>query len=171
MTLQTSGTISINDLKAEFGSTSNRLRDYYRGGSIVPNSPVNSGVPTSGTISLFDFYGAQALEPLSYSLDGDPTPTVYKAGNSTYPVSATTSTIRITAVGGLAPFTITATKTGGSGGFELNTPATGANYKTFSWYKQYGEDNTDYTENWQLKIVDAAGQQATFATTVFVHIT
>lgn len=59
MTLQGSGTISINDIRAEFGGTNPAsLNQYYRGGSFVPNTSVNSGVPTSGPIALEDFYGA-----------------------------------------------------------------------------------------------------------------
>jgi hypothetical protein len=36
------------------------MSDYYRGGAYVPDIAANSGVPTSGTIALSDFYGAQA---------------------------------------------------------------------------------------------------------------
>ena len=61
MTLQLSGAISISDLVAEFGgSAPHSLSEYYRGGSLVPNTGTNSGVPTSGAISLTDFYGASA---------------------------------------------------------------------------------------------------------------
>lgn len=52
--------ISMNDLQAEFGgSTSNiDLFDYYRNGANVPDNPGNANVPTSGEISLQDFYGS-----------------------------------------------------------------------------------------------------------------
>lgn len=54
----TSGTISLGDLRTFFGdSGSIALGDLYKGGSIVPNISQNSGVPTSGTIDLADFYG------------------------------------------------------------------------------------------------------------------
>lgn len=62
MALQTSGQISINDLKTEFGSTSNCLADYYAGGGIV-NAATAPNVPTSGQICLSDFYGASASSP------------------------------------------------------------------------------------------------------------
>lgn len=59
MALQTSGTISIQDIVDEFGGTApHDLSEYYAGGTFVPSS--NTGVPTSGTISLSDFYGASA---------------------------------------------------------------------------------------------------------------
>ena len=62
MALQTSGTITIGDLRTEFGDTgSSSLSEFYRGGSLVPNTGTNAAVPTSGTISLSDFYGAAAV--------------------------------------------------------------------------------------------------------------
>lgn len=61
MALQASGTISISDIAAEFGgSAPHSLSEYYRGGGLVPDTGTNSGVPTSGAISLSDFYGAEA---------------------------------------------------------------------------------------------------------------
>jgi len=59
MALPSSGTLSIQDIVDEFGGTApHSLSEYYRGGAYVPSS--NTGVPTSGTISLSDFYGASA---------------------------------------------------------------------------------------------------------------
>ena len=49
----------VADIVGEFGgSTPHSLTEYYRGGSLVPNITVNNGVPTSGAISLTDFFGA-----------------------------------------------------------------------------------------------------------------
>jgi hypothetical protein len=70
MPLQGSGPISINDLKTEFGSGANSLASYYKGGGIVPNTATNANVPTSGAISLANFYGASVV---SYTLL-NPTP-------------------------------------------------------------------------------------------------
>lgn len=59
MALPSSGPISIQDIVNEFGgSGSHSLSEYYRGGAFVPDTPTNSNIPTSGTISLADFYGA-----------------------------------------------------------------------------------------------------------------
>ena len=59
MALPGSGTITIDDLRTEFGATSTRgLSDFYRGGAFVPDTPANAGVPTSGVIQLSDFYNA-----------------------------------------------------------------------------------------------------------------
>lgn len=71
MTLPSSGTISINSLVGEYGSTGSdrRLSHYYRGGGLVANHSNNSSVPTSGTISLSNFYGQSNTSPAptSYS--------------------------------------------------------------------------------------------------------
>jgi hypothetical protein len=62
MTLQSSGAISLQDLQNEFGGVAPiSLSEYYRGGGLVPDTPINSAIPTSGTISLQNFYGASAV--------------------------------------------------------------------------------------------------------------
>tara|TARA_R100000329_G_scaffold147983_1_gene136228 strand:- start:1960 stop:2559 length:600 start_codon:yes stop_codon:yes gene_type:complete len=59
MALPSSGAISLSAIASEFGdSTPNSINEFYRGGSLVPNSSVNTNVPTSGQISFNDFYGA-----------------------------------------------------------------------------------------------------------------
>jgi len=56
MAIQSSGTITIQDIVDEFGGTTpHSLSEYYRNGSFVPGN--NTGVPTSGLISISDFYG------------------------------------------------------------------------------------------------------------------
>lgn len=66
MTLQSSGTISLLDLQNEYGGSNPiGMSEYYRGGGLVQSGfyvkgsfiALNSGVPSSGTISLGDFYG------------------------------------------------------------------------------------------------------------------
>lgn len=57
MTLPASGVITINNLRTEYASTSGSLAAYYRGGSIVSANMASTGVPTSGAISLSNFYG------------------------------------------------------------------------------------------------------------------
>lgn len=66
MALQTSGAITISDIQGEFGgSAPHSLSEYYRGGAFVPDISANSGIPTSGTIKLSDFYGAKNVVPSS----------------------------------------------------------------------------------------------------------
>jgi len=64
MTLPASGPISLMMIRNEFGGpTPVHLNQYYRGGGRVPNTPANAAIPTSGAISLSDFYGATAYTP------------------------------------------------------------------------------------------------------------
>lgn len=77
MTLQTSGAISLNDLATEFGGTApHSLSEYYAGGGLVPAgaSGTNGAVPSSGAISLSNFYGvsnyADFALTLQYNLTG-----------------------------------------------------------------------------------------------------
>lgn len=57
MALQSSGAISLVNLAIEFGGGQpHSLSEYYRGGSYVGTGAPN--VPTSGTISLSQFYGS-----------------------------------------------------------------------------------------------------------------
>lgn len=60
--MPSSGTITFDDLLTVFGGSEPvSLSAYYRGGSLVPDITKNAGVPTSGAISLADFYGAGTL--------------------------------------------------------------------------------------------------------------
>ena len=44
--------ISINTIATEFGGTvPHSLSEYYRGGGLVPNTPGNAAIPTSGQIA------------------------------------------------------------------------------------------------------------------------
>ena len=57
MAIQGSGGISITDIVDEFGgSVPHSLSEYYRNGGEVPGN--NTNVPTSGTISMSNFYNA-----------------------------------------------------------------------------------------------------------------
>lgn len=58
MPLPSSGPISLAMLRQFYGgSAPDSITEYYRGGAYVPNTGVNSAIPTSGAISLFNFYG------------------------------------------------------------------------------------------------------------------
>jgi len=59
MALQTSGAISLQDIKDEFGGSSTNIDidDYYRDGPNVPDTTANNSIPESGALSFDDFYG------------------------------------------------------------------------------------------------------------------
>ena len=61
--------ISMNTIATEFGGTvPHSLSEYYRGGGLVPNSPTNLGIPTSGQIAIGDFYGSQNRVALALTI-------------------------------------------------------------------------------------------------------
>lgn len=61
MTLPSSGALSLNDVRGEFGGPSSNvaINSYYRNGSFVYNVTKNLNVPTSGQIDFNDFYGTE----------------------------------------------------------------------------------------------------------------
>jgi hypothetical protein len=71
MPLPTSGPLSLNDIQTEFGGTNPiSLSEYYAGGANVPagTSGTFGAVPSSGTISIQNFYGTSKVV---YRLDSD----------------------------------------------------------------------------------------------------
>jgi hypothetical protein len=93
MTLQSSGAISLSNIASEMGgSTPHSLSEYYKGGGLVGNHSNNPNVPTSGTISFSNFYGANNTAPVvantatmtagSYAVPGDKYAQTYYGYNS-----------------------------------------------------------------------------------------
>jgi len=67
MALPSSGVLTLNDIQTEFGGTNPiDLSEYYRGGGLVPNTALNAGIPTSGVISVTDFYGSANTIALNF---------------------------------------------------------------------------------------------------------
>lgn len=74
MALPESGPISLGDIQAEFGGTNPvTLEEYYKGGAYVLDSDYAPNVPTSGPISLSDFYGSKknTLTTVTFNNPGD----------------------------------------------------------------------------------------------------
>lgn len=68
MTLPSSGALSFSQIQGEFGGSNPiSLSEYYRGGPIVPNHGNTSPIPTSGSISVSNFYGTSAQAPVPSS--------------------------------------------------------------------------------------------------------
>lgn len=64
--------ISMNTIAGEFGGTvPHSLSEYYRGGGLVPNTPTNAAIPTSGTISMGSFYGSANRSIVSLFITGN----------------------------------------------------------------------------------------------------
>jgi hypothetical protein len=65
MALPPSGTLSLANIQTEFGGTNPiGLNEYYRNGGRVPNAPQNAPIPTSGAISIGNFYGSTNRIPI-----------------------------------------------------------------------------------------------------------
>ncbi len=83
MALQSSGPISLAQIRGEFGgSIPDSMSEYYRGGAHVDSTPDTASIPLSGAISISNFYGTAA--------------TVYEypyANYNTYDSSNTTQSI------------------------------------------------------------------------------
>lgn len=92
MALPSSGNISLTDIETEFGAPSGTaLSEFVRGGAYVPDTAVNSAIPTSTPISMRDFEGASA-NTLTYTLEDtvDPETLVVTAGTEADVVKAVT---------------------------------------------------------------------------------
>lgn len=64
--------ISINTIVGEFGGTvPHSISEYYRGGGLVPNTPGNASVPTSGAIALGNFYGTANRNAYTLTISAD----------------------------------------------------------------------------------------------------
>ena len=69
MAVTSSAPIDIGDLVTEFGGDApHSLTEYYRGGSLVPNTTTNANVPTSGAISLTNFFGSSSVTAWSTTM-------------------------------------------------------------------------------------------------------
>jgi hypothetical protein len=74
MAIPLTGTISLTDIQTEFGGTNPAsLSEYYKGGAYVLSTDYAPNVPTSGKISLSDFYGARktTVTTLTFTSVGD----------------------------------------------------------------------------------------------------
>lgn len=61
--------ISVNTIVGEFGGTApHSLSEYYRGGGLVPNTPGNANIPTSGAIPMAGFYGSANRTAIALSI-------------------------------------------------------------------------------------------------------
>lgn len=62
----------MNTIAGEFGgSVPHSLSEYYRGGGLVPNTPTNAAIPTSGTISMGNFYGSANRVAVNLTISGN----------------------------------------------------------------------------------------------------
>lgn len=69
MTLPNSGPLALSSIQGEFGGSNPiSLSEYYRGGPLVAAIPNTSPIPSSGTISVSNFYGTSSSLPNNLNL-------------------------------------------------------------------------------------------------------
>ena len=72
MTLPNSGSLALSQIQSEFGGSNPiGLNEYYRGGANVPSHANTSGIPSSGTISVNQFYGKSNAAPIDTTVGGN----------------------------------------------------------------------------------------------------
>jgi hypothetical protein len=89
--------ISINTIVAEFGGTApHSLSEYYRGGGLVPNTPGNAAIPTSGQIAIGNFYGSANRTAVALTISGNTyNYDVYNNRGPSYVAGATDLTVTV----------------------------------------------------------------------------
>jgi hypothetical protein len=94
MALPSSGPLSLTDIQTEFGGTNPiGLSEYYAGGGLVPAGTTGTfgAVPSSGTISIQNFYGTANLYTINNSLRFRRSVSAHLSRTSSF--SGTTNTI------------------------------------------------------------------------------
>lgn len=128
MALPSSGPMSLSMIQAEFGGANPiSLSEYYKNGPYVLATDYAPNVPTSGTISLSDFYGAArtTLNTITYSAPG-----TYSFAIPTTLQGSITILLVVGAGGGGGGSTFSGdghgAANGGSGGYYQNAVITGS---------------------------------------------
>lgn len=89
--------ISMNTIATEFGGTvPHSLSEYYRGGGLVPNTPTNAAIPTSGQIAMGNFYGSANRTQIALTISGNTyNYDVYANRGPTYVAGASDITVTV----------------------------------------------------------------------------
>lgn len=165
MTLPSSGPLSLADIQTEFGGSNPiSLSEYYAGGAYVPagTSGTNGPVPSSGTISISNFYGTSKLV-LSVTADNV---SGIDFGASFSGTVYTETSPDTTPANGAAPYTYAWTHISTSSG---NTPTVvSATNQNPSWYADVA-DGTPSESVWRVTVTDSVA--ATAQTDITVTLT
>ena len=152
MALPSSGPLSLTDIQGEFGGSNPiSLSEYYAGGGLVPPGTTGTygAVPSSGEISIRNFYGTAATGPLSIII----------SPSSLYNIFSGTGTVTSDPATGIA--------SGGSGGYSyawtflsgngytINNPFTDT--ATFSTFLSAGQFKSG---NYRCTVTDSSAATA-----------
>lgn len=167
MTLPSSGPLTLANIQTEFGGSNPiSLSEYYAGGSYVPagTSGTYGAVPSSGTISIRNFYGTTAV--VISITDQTITGTAFAPGTAYayYFLTGGGQVEKSTQAGGINPTNIEqwCTPTTQAANYEVYVTLTSGNLTggsgTGSWISMSGG-----TLNWYCEATDSGGDPtATF---------
>ena len=144
MALQTSGAISLADVQTEFGGNNPiSLSEYYG---------VASGIPSSSTISLGDFYGKSAYTAIS-GVTASPNPS-YQSGYAYNNNVTVTASSTVSASNGTGSYTYSWSYVNGT---TSNVTTSGTNTATMSWSRPVppgGTNGAYYQSVWRCTVSD-----------------
>jgi hypothetical protein len=123
--------LSMSQIQTEFGGANPiGLNEYYAGGAYVPAGTTGTygAVPSSGTISIQNFYGTQKFVPVTRTY------TSGTGATETVPTGATSVVVTVTGGGGAGGYNSFTLGGGGGGGSQaIKTIAvTGGNTFTYT---------------------------------------
>lgn len=148
MTLPASRPITLAQVCTEFGAPSNTtLGAFVRGGSWVPNTPGNSGVPTAKPITLGDLLGASAAPPYSASA----APSSVYGERYTTPGTATTNSCTVTVTGSAGSITRSWTRVSGDAAISISSTTAA----TVTWSASMSALNSYRTATWKCTVTDS----------------
>ena len=143
MPLQTSGAISLANIQAEFGGSNPiSLSEYYGAAS---------GIPSSGAISLGNFYGKSAYTAIS-NVSASPNPSYNQASSSSFVTVTASSTA--TASNGTGSYTYSWSYVNGT---TTNVTTSGTTSATMSWSRPVppgGSSGAYYSATWRCTVSD-----------------
>jgi hypothetical protein len=132
MAMQSSGPISLADIQSTFGGAApTGLNEYYSGGGLVPTGTTGTSgaIPSSGRISLNQFYGSTPIQYVPYTnaiqstVNGEPV-LIFKAnGSITLPSSMAVRRL-VVGGGGKGGIAYNNRSAGGGGGGVIDTSST-----------------------------------------------
>ena len=157
MTIPTSGAVTLAMIRSEFGGgTTTPLHSYVRGGSYVPNTTGNSGVPTSPPITIDDLRGASAYTALSITSQPSDKTQNHTAPPRSGPQAISLSTSMTTADGDVGSIVYSITNlTGDTGVISVSVSGNGTHGASITGTGTRSRfDGADYSVTFRVKATD-----------------
>ena len=164
MTLPAPGvSLSLSQIQGEFGGSNPiSLSEYYAGGAYVPagTTGTNGPVPSSGTISISNFYGTSNIPPLSVTADSV---SGFNNGPSNFGPVSTSGSPNTTPSGGVGPYTYMWTHISTDSG---NTPSVSSSTAQNPTWNGEQVDQIQGISTWRVTVTDSGSRTASTDITV-----